>query len=320
MEQIILEEVINLKSKKQTPKIIKRKIKVYYFYPMNNIDNNSKLVELDNLLNHLKSMPVDKRILGDVNDEHIQLKFIKYNQDEKRWYLAFLKNGIDAPFKTKLDDEVDTAEALDDNEFVGQECCVIYDEQSKVISMQNNRGSISYQSLASFFNKYLKVPIILSPITYKNRYCEISDEEFINYKSIVLSFTDISKLNTLSEKQDTEAIDLITKLANNLSACNGKIELSVGRTEKRLDKKKLKNLVNFLKRNKEVVSTLKVKMLDEDTIKLIDLINNKVESNIEVAISKEDPKTFTKIFEAMNNNFDLTIADVFRNCNMFINE
>lgn len=34
---------------------------------------------------------------------------------------------MDAPFKTKLSDNIDIAESLEDDEFVGQECCMIYD-------------------------------------------------------------------------------------------------------------------------------------------------------------------------------------------------
>ena len=296
----------------------KKNIKIYYFYALENVDKKDKIVDLTSILEGLNDMPANERILND-GEGNIQLKKIDYDEDSKRWYLAFLRNQIDAPFKTKLDDDIETAETLEDDEFVGQECCVIYDEKSKILSLQNNRGSISFSGLRQFLIKYTSSKLVLSAITYKEKYCEISEQDFINYKSIIIGYTDISELIKIAEKEDNTVIQSIGNLANNISALNGKIELSVGRSNNYLQKSKLKTLVDFFKKNPKCTKNLKVKMLDVDTIRMIDLLNNKVNDEITISITKDDPKTFTKIFNAMDAAFDSAISETFDKCNIFVN-
>nr|WP_041710916.1 DUF6731 family protein [Clostridium pasteurianum] len=119
-----------------------QKIRVNYYYPMSKSQEN-KIYDLSTTLKGLSEMVAEERILLD-GEGNIQLKKINYDEDNKRWKLCFLRNRIDAPFKTRLNDNIDTAEALDDDEFVGQECCMIYDEESYIVALQNNRNSISF--------------------------------------------------------------------------------------------------------------------------------------------------------------------------------
>lgn len=297
----------------------KKSFKVYYFYPTAMILGKVKLVSLKSILTRLEKKDAEERIIED-GEGNIQLKSIKYNDKNNRWYLAFLKNQIDAPFKTKLNDNVETAEPLEDDEFVGQECCVIYDEVSNILSLQNNRGSVSFNGINKFFNRYMAEQLDLQAITYEEKYCEISDDDLINYKSVIISYTDISELVKIGEKSDNKTLKRLGQIGNDLSALNGKIELSVGRTKSFLEKMRLKETVNLLKVNKKCTKSLKVKMVDHDTIRIIDLLNNKVNDDCQISITKNDPKTFTKIFDSMDSAFDSAIAETFDKCNKFINE
>ena len=74
----------------------------------------------------------------------------------------------------------------------------------------------------------------------------------------------------------------ITQIANNMNALNGKFEFNVGRKKSFLNKHILKKFVDFFKRNHELTNTLKVKMVEDDTISLIDLLNYKVISEIQI--------------------------------------
>lgn len=297
----------------------KQNIKIYYFFPVRKDSNGKeKIVELKDVMIGLMNIKAEKRIIKD-GEGNIQLKKLSYDDESKRWLLCFLRNKTNAPFKTKLDDDTDTAETLDDDEFVGQECCAIYDETSKIIALQNNRSSISYGGLTEFLNKYMNEPLHLSSITYKDKYCEISEENYIEYKSVVIGYTDASKLKELASMEDNKSIEMLGKLANDMSAVNGKVELSVGRTKNFLGKHNLKDIIDFFKRNKSITSNLKVKMIDNDTIRLIDLLNNKASDEVDITITKDDPKTFNKILSVMDSVFDVALKETFDKCNMFIN-
>ena len=260
-------------------------------------------------------MQPEERILKK-GEENIQLKDITYNEISKRWYLAFLRNRVDTPFITKLNDNTDTAESLEEDEFIGQECCCIYDEETNILSLQNNKNSISYGGANSFLNEYcLNEKIYLSAITYKDKYNEISLEDGIKYKSIIIGYTDISRLIQIDADENTkQIINPLMDLSNNLSSINGKIELNVGRTKNFLSSENLQKIVNVFKKNPTVTTNLKVKMLDHDTIRLIDLLHNTVHDDGQINITKDDPKTFNKILHIMDDSFDVFKEEVFNKC------
>lgn len=294
------------------------KIKINYFYPIVKQQNQEKLLDLEPLIKKLNSIPIENRIIKDGSEGNIQLKKIEYNESNHRWYLCFLRNRIEAPFITKLTDNTEIAESLDEDEFVGQECCLIYDATSKIIALQNNRSSISISGVTLFFNKYLNDAIYLSAITYKDEYCDISLDNGIEYKSIIIGYTNIDKLQDLANEENNDSINFLAKIATDLSAINGKLELSVGRNKKFLEKFSLKNLSTIFKNNPDVTNTLKVKMLDSDNIRIIDLLNNKAYDDIEICITKSDPKTFLKILNAMDAIFDISLESKFDKCKDYI--
>ncbi|MEQ8154923.1 MAG: DUF6731 family protein [Clostridiaceae bacterium] len=295
-----------------------KKIKVNYYYPVTKTElQEIKLINIKPILEGLKRLDPAERILQD-GEGNIQLKKINYNNETNRWELCFLRNKIDAPFITKLDDEVDSAESLEEDEFVGQECCMLYDEESKIIALQNNRNSISFNGVSHFLVKYSRKYVQLSPIIYQERYCEISDEQEIEYKSVIIGYTDVTKIRELSTMDDDESIRFLAKLTNDISAINGKLELNVGRTKNFLGKYKLKKIVDFFKKNKDVTSNLKVKMFDGDTIRLIDLLNNKASDEIQISVTKDDPRTFNKILNALNYVFDQALTTTFEKCKKII--
>lgn len=299
-----------------------KNIKTYYYYPLITVNGKDKILELSPILRGLSSMNPEERVL-DIGEENIQLKQIHYFDETKRWELAFLKNIVDAPFKSKLDDDTDTADTLDDDEFVGHECCVIYDETTNIISIQNNRNSISYKGITNFLNEYTDSKLFLSIITYKDEYSDISDDKKIDYRSIIIGYTDISRLIEIDDDSidddSKKIIKSLSELSNNMCAINGKIELSVGRKGGYLKKSNLKHFVKVLKRDKDVTKNLKVKMHDGDTIRLVDLLNNKVYHECKISVTKNDPKTFKRILDAMDGAFDTAIKECFDKCSKFTN-
>ena len=300
-----------------------KNIKTYYYYPLIKIENNDKILDLSPILNGLSKISPEKRVLIE-GEENIQLKKMTYYDKTNRWELAFLRNQIDAPFKSKLNDHTDTAESLEDDEFVGHECCAIYDENTNIISIQNNRYSTSFNGIASFFNKYSISKLSLSVITYDDKYSNISDSDSISYRSIIIGYTDISKLIEIYDMSELDSeskdvIKMLSQLSNSMAAINGKVELNVGRTKGHLNKSNLGPVTRFLKKDKNVTKSLKVKMTDGDTIRVIDLLNNKVYHEFKITVTKDQPKTFQRILDEMNASFDNAINECFDKCAKFTN-
>ncbi|MBZ9633213.1 DUF6731 family protein [Clostridium sp. FP1] len=294
-----------------------KKSKVHYFYPMTQVGEETKLVDLLPILSELQDIAPEERLL-DEGDGNIQLKKISFNKDFKKWELCFLRNKVDAPFRTRLDDDTDAAEALDEDEFIGHECCMLYDEVTGIIALQNNRNSISFAGVSQLLGKYAQIGIFLSAIVYEEKYCEILEEDGIEYKSVIIAYTDITKIRELATMEEYKSVEFLAKLTTDMSALNGKIELSVGRGKSFLGKAALKQFVNFFKKHKEITSNLKVKMVDDDTIRLIDLLSNKASDEFEISVTKDDPKTFKKILNALNAIFDTALTTTLEKCKKII--
>ena len=300
------------------PKEQEQKIKIHYFYPIIEVAKKEKIFILKNILENLVKVPVGKRVITYEENNNIQLKYIKYDEMNNRWLLTFLKNGIDSPIKSKLNDNTMEAEILDIGEFVGYECCFIYDLETNIISIQSNRNSITFSSISKFLSSNnTNNQIKLVPIKYKEEYCSISDDEHIGYKKLEVSYIDISELDKLSKKQNSESIKLISKLSNNISALTSKIELGVGdKKDKFLSKSTLKEIVSFSLKNKKITRTLNLKFKDGNDITILDFLTNKVTGEIIIKISKDDPKTFIKILNQMNVDLDNAKNGVFKNCSI----
>lgn len=298
-----------------------KNINIIYLYPIKFQDGKTKLFDLSPIFEGLKGLPVSDRILELGKEENVQLKKMSYDGEKKRWFLSFLRNTTDAPFKNKINDSTDKAESLGDDEFVGKECCAIYDEQSNILALQSNRYSVSIHILRKFIYKFIddrdNDSYDFNVITYKDKYCNIDLDSSIDYKSVVIGFTDVSELQSIVEKEDDDAVKYITKIANNMNALNGKIEFNVGRKTEYLNKNKLKRIVDFFKRNKKSTSSLKVKMIEDGTINLVDLLNYKVISEIKISVTKSDPKTFDKILKAMDVKFDFDLEATFDKCKTY---
>lgn len=305
----------------------KKKVKVYYYYPISEItdpNNRSRICirSLDDILVKLLGMDVKERIylLNDDDDDNIQLKKIEKIDGKNIWKLCFLKNTKDSFFKGKLEEDTESAEALEEDEFIGQECCMIYDANSNVICLQNNIRSISYSRMASFFNKFiekfeLENTLKLSVITLKEENCDIIEDGNVEYRSIVLNFTDVERMKELAERSDKKSVKKLVEISNSLGALQGKVELSVGRSKSHfLTKRSLKDISDFFKKNK-LSSSIKVKVYEDDSIRLIDLINDKLYDEFEIEVTKDDVKTFEKILNPMSTKFIHTLKHDLKKCN-----
>ena len=85
-----------------------------------------------------------------------------------------------------------------------------------------------------------------------------------------------------------------------------------------MNKEKLKRIVGFFKKYPTLTKGLKVKVFENDSIRLIDLIENKVCNDISISIAKDDPKTFDKILNPMNDYIDTVIKEDLDKCNVLM--
>ena len=190
---------------------------------------------------------------------------------------------------------------------------MIYDCTTKLLAVQNNRNSIGANGVSVFIEKLCKKRISMSILTYADGYDEILSDDKVEYKSLVLGFTKLSELKKLATEED-DNIKKINEITSNIGALGGKIEFNVGRSRSTfLDKVGINNIVKTLKGFKGN-TTLKLKIIQGDCVRTIDLISDKVCSTGIIFVSKEDPKTFDKIISTMQEKFEEALTNELEYC------
>lgn len=288
-----------------------KKIKMYYYNPVVELNNGDiQFYPVNNLLLRLQAMPVEQRVQP-YGEDQIQLQSLNFEDD--KWYLSFLRLKDSSVFTTRLNEQAAPI-GLDDDEFIGEEVCAIYHINHNIITIQNNRASIGYNSIAFFLSRFIDyrngrfTKFFFQILTY-DRYTEISDEEEIIYKSLIINTTDLSRLRDLLENEDERDLLTFADLGTRLNSISGKLEFSIGRSSNGLNKNVLRNLVNKAKEHIGLIKSIKIKLSDHDTIRLVDLVHNKIEDTITINVTKDDPKTFEKILTQMNAAFDVTLQE-----------
>ena len=266
-------------------------------------------VALDGLIN----LPSKNRLMKLSHDEILELKIIKKpsDQNNNKWELGFLRNTTETSFKNKIGDSVTEAEKLDPDEYLGYETCCLYDESKNILAIQNNAKSIGANSIALFFQQFIQPAINLrvNIITdeFERELNEISDE----CRTLEIGIKDLSKIDTSSSDEESVARDFC-RSAKSMGTKTLKVQVGLGSItkdskEKTLNIKNIKNSLKFLKKNKSELTSLKIKLSEDGSIRIIDLINNKLSSEFKIDVTKADPKTFEKILQPMYGSFDWII-------------
>lgn len=298
-----------------------KEIKINYFWPLKKVSSKDVVVSLDIALTKLSNVPLVNRVMYCESEENIQLKIIE--KKENKWILGFLKNKSDAHFKNKLEDENPVAEALDDDEFIGYECVAIYDCNTNIIALQNNRNSVGAKGIGDFLNYFVENEmggkVYLSALVYGDGYSALPAGEDVEYKSVIIGFTKVDQISELANS-DNDNVDQILKIARNFGAIGGKLELTVGRSKSFLNKDSLVEFIDKLTPFKDHTKTLKVKAVaGQDEVRFIDLISNKLTSDAYITVSKDDPKTFDKIICAIDDDFESVLTNELKYCKIINN-
>lgn len=243
-----------------------------------------------------------------MNEKDMLLKAIDFNGVKARiekigiesenssiWGLRLLKlRDKNIPVKAK--DKVDAvAVELEDGEYIGEDVFMIYDENTSIAMIQQNRMAFGVSRIEEFFiytyRKYVdseyEGAISIEPIL------ELDKKKLLkkgNYRQIEISFANVKDYTDEGDKQSLTAI---LNPAKKLYGTSGTIKIGLGRTKNEtLNRTEMLNLVKELQdlSNKRFIRSAKIHLQEEEDsdVEIIDLFEDNCNDYIDFTLEDRE--------------------------------
>lgn len=280
---------------------------VYYYFKENNLEKELEgKYNLKPLINYIDQLQMSEKKVDLSNGQFIRLEklFVKSQDILVSTFIRFKEDYLSS--KGKIDSPA-TSLNLDDDEYLGNDMSILYDESLNVLMMQRNRNSLSKNNLELYLNYFVNniangiaedIQICLLPIVPKNIQKKIMNSEYVRGFNIKLSEFN----NDVFEDYDGEFKELIT-IATEYDAHNIEVILNVGKKQNvGLKKSKIKKAISSIcdfrgKKHKVVPKTkFKIKEDEESRVEEVDLFTDKLSSQIFHWVNKDERLYSTAFF------------------------
>ncbi len=194
---------------------------------------------------------------------------------------------------------------LDEDEFIGEEISVLYDQEYSIIMVQRNKNSLTPSGIEKYFSGVLGEGNIveLKAIPAPDELKTIKQNQIFRKINIGFSPTNID--DAILNNVDGSIMEII-RGSKKLGALRASITLSLGnsrknRTLKQEEITELGNLQNYNGFNKIQVSRRE----DEDTeAEIVDLLEGKLSDVITVDVSRSNPIKYESLITQMQNLYN----------------
>lgn len=220
-----------------------------------------------------------------------------FNPTSKLYGIHLMKlRDTNIPSKVKDLEEASAIE-LEEDEYIGEDLFMLYDDEKNISMIQQNRMSMGISRVEEFiegtYNKYSgaqkKISINIAPIL-----SDLSREKLKKgqYRMLELSFDNINGYHMHGEKR---ALSELLNPFKKFGGISGNIKIGLSRTKySTLNKDKVNELVDELNSNKRYVRSAKIKIKEQDDsdIEIIDLFDDVVHDFIEFSINVRSSLTY----------------------------
>ncbi len=252
-----------------------RNIKFQYFGVVRQIKDGEKWkgigkFDIIKWVNKVKT----KRLLReplDLEDTKGQIEKIDYSEKEDVWIIRFMKlRGDNIPSIAKKNQEAKGIELADD-EYIGEDVYMLYDNQTGLAMIQSNRFSLGLKRLSELISRVwgeneerISIKAIYQDVDLK---CKRK-----KYRTIEISFANIER----AEADEKSSLSRLKKFYQSFYGVSGTIKIGIGRTRSgTLNIDEVESLIEEIKTDSSVVGAhVKVKDDDKAYVETIDLIEN----------------------------------------------
>lgn len=210
------------------------------------------------------------------NDAIARLDNIEFFQHSRLWGIKLMKlRDTNIPSKVKEYEEAELIE-LESNEYIGEDLFLLYDPETGIAMIQQNRYALGISRVEEFFRETYsrlsgkKVAVNIEPVCQRN---DIKRLRKSKYRYLELSFANIDKYKDSDGKS---SLARIMQPFKDLYGINGTIKISLGHTKTdTLNRNEIQELIEAVNSNKRFIRSAKLKIKEDDDadVELIDLFS-----------------------------------------------
>ncbi|MBC5712472.1 hypothetical protein H8S75_31720 [Hungatella sp. L12] len=245
----------------------------YQYYElccMEDEETTEQIYDLRPWIARMQGVTLDGR-LAEINGIKGRLENIDLVHDDEFYALNFMR--LDEMSNTYIVREGEQAQHIDleDDEYIGKNTVLLYDPRLNVAMVQCNRGSYGTVGIQSYIN-YFNAPndiCYLRPI-----YNELSVDNLNgSFLKLDVRFSNIRRFVAYNSR----AFERVVETCNEVECLTAHIELGLGYTRgSELNAETIHSAIMDLRdpRNRESVSSAKVKFSDDQKSSIFDLFDN----------------------------------------------
>ena len=286
-----------------------KKIKVNYF----------KLICRDKQSNNIISFDIDLffRTISDValehrvknyKDDHIRLESFERTIYEEREYRLLIFNRLsdsNVPKKSKFSSRPELINLLND-EYIDQECGIVYDVDSSVMLVQAGANSINIKAIAEYFlsfypNEGMDIEVEINPVIGPNVIDKIKSRQV--FRKVEVKLSNVYYDSALAEDTESKALIDAFKTCQESGGNTYKFELSMGYDRRNyLKSDYVISLLKDLIKNRHYIGkaefTSPSDMVDEETT-VLNFFEINLSDEIVISISPRMPIPMITLLDEM---------------------
>lgn len=288
----------------------KRLIRFHYYRVCLEREQNKgkwKIIRPYNIADWLGELDKQGLIQYNVELSDCTANIQKIELDEDRYYTIRFYRLRDTNIPSKIKEGHDAMPIdLEEDEYIGEDMNMLYDRSLGVCMIQRNRMSLSVSRIAEWMTKSCEEG-------YRVRFLPIYDVKnfgaFVNKKIRTIDFT----FGNINEDVEIRSLGEIINGVKKLHGLTGHITISVGRNKsKELDNANSLDLIEELQNNRDVITSAKVKMKDDDKSRteIVDLFDDMLHDYIPFDIEIKKNLDFNAERVAMLNKYKERVIDI----------
>lgn len=242
----------------------------------------------------------DERI-KDVSNIKGRLENIDLAADDQFYILNFMR--MEEISNTYIVKESERAQHIDleDDEYIGRNTVVLYDPRLNVVMVQRNRGGYGIAAIESYINSFNNPDELcyFRPISNEFEYTGQNG----SFLKLDVRFANIRNFRAYNSKAFERVIDA----CNDLQGLTAHIEIGLGYSRgEELNADTIQEAMMDIRdpRNRDSISTAKVKFSDDQKSEIFDLFDNLVHDVLYFTVPSRGELKFRDMAERMAKQYD----------------
>ncbi len=267
---------------------------------INDVTKTEFRYDLQRWIDRISTVLLDARI-REVNNIKGRLENLDLVANDEFYILNFMR--MDELSNTYIVKENERALHIDleDDEYIGRNTVVLYDPRLNVVMVQRNRGGYGVAAIESYINSFSEPDNLcyFRPVSDQFNY----DGQYGAFLKFDIRFANIRNFVAYNSK----AFERIIDACNQMECLTAHIEMGLGYTRgDELNAETVQEAILDIRdpRNRESISTAKVRFTDDQKSELYDLFDNIVHDVIYFTVPRGGELGLAYMAERMSGQYE----------------